>query len=184
MCFDVSLRDEVILERVRVSPEQGFSLLMKRFREPVYWHIRRMVVNHEDAQDASQEVFVRIFRSIRSFKGDASLASWIYRIATNEALRLLGKRCEKLQVSPVELVAEEAKAATANYVDYTDLEAVRLQQAIQSLPTKQKIVFTLRYYDEMDYNDIAQVAGCSPGSAKANYHIAKETIIKYMNQHD
>lgn len=172
-----------ILETIKHSPENGFKKLMLRFKEPIYWHIRRLVVLHDDAQDASQETFIRIFRSINQFKAEASLSTWIYKIATHEALRLLDKQKEE-RLAPEDQSAGEARLMSDEYVDYSDLEAVKLQQAIQSLPTKQKIVFTLRYYDELDYEDIAKVAECSPASAKANYHTAKEKVIKYMNNHD
>lgn len=179
----IQIDEQSILEAIQHSPESGFKELMHRFEEPVYWHIRRLVVSHDNAQDASQETFIRIFRSLSQFKAESSLSAWIYKIATHEALRLLSKQKEE-RLAPEEQSAAAARLIADEYVDYSDLEAVRLQQAIQSLPTKQKIVFTLRYYDELDYEDIAKVAECSPASAKANYHIAKETIIKYMNNHD
>ncbi|MDB0680554.1 sigma-70 family RNA polymerase sigma factor [Bacteroides fragilis] len=162
------------------DPGKGFRCLMAKYKEVVYWHIRRLVVAHEDAQDATQETFVRIFRSLSSFKGECSFRSWIYRIATNEALRILDQRRDdrmSLDDSPVELNSMLAD----EYVDYSDLEAVRLQQAILALPTKQQLVFNLRYYNDLGYDEIAGIIGSTADSAKSNYHIAKEKIIKYMN---
>lgn len=162
------------------DPGKGFRCLMAKYKEVVYWHIRRFVVAHEDAQDATQETFVRIFRSLSSFKGECSFRSWIYRIATNEALRILDQRRDdrmSLDDSPVELNSMLAD----EYVDYSDLEAVRLQQAILALPTKQQLVFNLRYYNDLGYDEIAGIIGSTADSAKSNYHIAKEKIIKYMN---
>lgn len=174
------IADKEIINGVRRNPEQGYRQLMRQCREPVYWHIRRLVVLHEDAQDATQETFVRVFRSIDKFKGDCSLMAWIYRIATNEALRIIGRRCH-VSSSLDDDDAEARHIAGDEYVDYADAEAVKLQKAILSLPTKQQLAFNMRYYDEMSYDDIAQVTGSTPSSVKANYHVAKEKITKFMN---
>lgn len=142
---------------------------------------RRLVIHHSDAQDATQETFIRIFRSIDKFKGDSSLNVWIYRIATNEALRLIGKRRDNI-ISLEDNDSSEARTiADEEYINYTDIEAVKLQNAILSLPTKQQLTFNLRYYDELEYEEIANIIGSTPSSVKASYHIAKEKIVKYMN---
>lgn len=153
---------------------------MAKYKEAVYWHIRRLVVSHADAQDATQETFVRVFRSFNQFKGDASLTAWVYRIATNEALRLLSRRQDE-RVSLDSPDISLCGMAADSYVDYSDLETVRLQQAILALPTKQQLAFNLRYYNELGYDEIAAITGSTTDSVKASYHIAKEKIIKYMN---
>lgn len=153
---------------------------MAKYKKAVYWHIRRLVVSHADAQDAAQETFVRIFRSFSQLKDNASLTAWVYRIATNEALRLLSCRQDErvpLDSPDISLCG----MAADSYVDYSDLETVRLQQAILVLPTKQQLAFNLRYYNELGYDEIAEITGSTPESVKSNYHIAKEKIIKYMN---
>lgn len=171
--------DEDIITAMREDAKKGFRLLMTRYKEPLYWHIRRLVVSHDDAQDAAQETFIRIFRSFSKYSGDRSFTAWLYRIATNEALRLLERR------PAVSSLLEQASHAEAeSYIDYNDLEAVRLQKAILSLPPKQQLAFNLRYYDEMDYDEIAAVADTTPTSVKASYHLAKERIIKYMQSND
>ena len=175
--------DRELLALIAEEPEKGFRLLMARYKNMVYWHIRRLVVSHDDAQDATQETFVRIFRSLKQFKGACSFRSWIYRIATNEALRILDQN-QKGRVALDDSTGELNEMMADDYVDYSDLEAVRLQQAILSLPTKQQQVFNLRYYDEMSYEEIAEITDSTPGSAKANYHIAKRTIIQFMNLHN
>lgn len=165
------------------DPGKGFRCLMAKYKEAVYWHIRRLVVAHEDAQDATQETFVRIFRSLPNFKGECSFRSWIYRIATHEALRILDQHRDdrvSLDDSPVELNSMIAD----DYVDYSDLETVRLQQAILVLPTKQQLAFNLRYYSELGYGEIAEIIDSTPEGVKSNYHIAKEKIIKYMNSNN
>lgn len=171
--------DRELVAIVVKEPEKGFRWLMMKYKEPVYWHIRRLVVNHEDAQDATQETFVRIFRSLSDFKRECSFRSWIYRIATNEALRLLSQRRNERVPLEDSLILNTMMAD--EYVDYSDLEAIRLQQAILSLPTKQQLAFNLRYYNELGYDEIAAITGSTINSAKSSYHIAKEKIIKYMN---
>ncbi len=150
-------------------------MLMDRYKEAVYWHIRRLVVSHDDAEDAAQETFIRIFRSVGRFRGDSSLKTWIYRIATNEALRTLERRREG-QVA-IDTPGSGVNAMPADeYTDYSDLEGVRLQKAIRSLPAGQQLVFNLRYYDELSYNEIARITEMSAASAKTSYHIAKGKI--------
>ena len=158
-------------------------MLMTKYQEAVYWHIRRMVVSHDDAQDALQETFVRIYRSFNQYRGDCSLRSWIYRIATNEALRLISKRKQK-EVS-IESESTGVNLVPAdNYIDFDDKVAVKLQKAILSLPPKQQLAFNLRYYDDLSFEEIAKIADSTSTSIKASYHIAKEKIIKYMNSND
>lgn len=173
--------DDEIIKAIRHDSESGFRILMKEKWEVVYWHIRRLVIHHSDAQDATQGTFIRIFRSIDKFKGDSSLNVWIYRIATNEALRLIGKRRDNIISLEDNDSAEARTIADEEYVNYTDIEAVKLQNAILSLPTKQQLTFNLRYYDELEYEEIANIIGSTPSSVKASYHIAKEKIVKYMN---
>ncbi len=172
--------DADILSVLKRDAESGFRLLMAKYKEAVYWHIRRLVVSHDDAQNAAQETFVRIFRSFRQFKGDCPFGAWIYRIATHEALRVLERRKdERLSLDDPE--ARTSSLITDEYVDYGDLEAVRFQKAILSLPTKQQLAFNLHYYDELGYDEIAAITHSTAANVKANYHIAKEKIIKYMN---
>ncbi len=161
----MSINDNGIMEVLKENPQNGFRMLMAKYQEPVYWHIRRLVVSHDDAQDASQETFVRIYRSFGNYRGDCSLRSWIYRIATNEALRLISKR--KQEVVSIESESTGVNLVPAdNYIDFDDKVAVKLQKAILSL------------------DEIAKVADSTPTSIKASYHVAKEKIIKYMNSND
>ena len=175
------VEDKEIIQAIRDNPEKGFRMLMAKYKEAVYWHIRRLVASHDDAQDATQETFVRIFRSFSQRRDDSSFKAWIYRIATNEALRLIGSLRNEGQLSLEQAEANISRLPADEYVDYSDLESVKLQRAIRSLPTKQQLVFNLRYYDELGYEEIAEIAACTAQSAKVNYHIAKEKIIQYMN---
>ena len=176
--------DGVIIQAIRKKPEQGFRQLLHRYQQPVYWHIRRLVVAHADAQDAMQETFVRVFRSFAQYDESLPLAAWVFRIATNEALRLLGKRKGETLLSLDEASDDLFNLKADDYVDYNDAEAVKLQQAILALPAKQQIAFNLRYYDEMSYDDIALVTGSTAVNVKANYHNAKEKIVNYLKTND
>lgn len=171
--------DKDIVKAMRENAERGFRLLMRSYKKPLYWHIRRLVVSHDDAQDALQEAFIRIFRSFGQYNEQNSLRAWLFRIATNEAFRLIERRHE--DTMPIEKVFD---VQADSYINYSDLEAVRLQKAILSLPPKQQLAFNLRYYDEMDYEEIAQIADTTAASVKASYHVAKEKITKYMTNND
>ena len=179
----MSINDNGIIDTLKESPERGFRMLMMKYQEPLYWHIRRLVVSHDDAQDAAQETFVRIYRSFDQYRGDCSFRSWIYRIATNEALRIISKR--RQEVISLESAATGVQfIAGDNYIDYDDKVAVKLQKAILTLPPKQQLAFNLRYYDELSFKEIARIADSTPSSIKASYHFAKEKIVKYMNSND
>ena len=142
---------------------------MDSFQVPIYNYIRRLVVSHEDAEDVLQEVFIRVFRHIDQFREESSLSTWIYRIATNESLRLLNGRKELM-----------GKLKASDYIDYENELAVKFQEAILSLPEKQRLVFNLRYYDELEYEEIARVLDSKVDTLKVNYHYAKEKIKEYI----
>ena len=173
--------DQEIITAMKENPQTGFSLLMASYMKPVYWHIRRLVVAHADAQDVMQETFVRVFRSFSQYDENQSLTAWIFRIATNEALRLLGRNQGKTMLSLDDTPQVTLNMKADEYFDYGNAEAVKLQEAITALPAKQQIAFNLRYYDDMSYKEIAAVTNSTEATVKANYHFAKERIIKYMN---
>lgn len=179
----MQIDDNDIYTSMRRNPESGIRMVMQKYGEPVYWHARRLLVSHDDAQDAVQETFIKVFRSFHSLKEAKALRSWIYRIATNEALRIIERnKTPRLLTESIDDSATDI--AAADYTDYTDLEAVKLQKAILSLPPKQQAVFNMRYYDEMEYQQIAEAMETTVSTVKVNYHLAKEKIIKYMNSND
>ena len=188
------INDKDIIRAMRQDAEKGFRLLMMSYKEPLYWHIRRLVVSHDDAQDAAQETFIRIFRSFGQYSETNSLRAWLFRIATNEALRLLGRQKRsaggRLQGKNVtmlsldDVTADMLSAKADAYYDDGDAMVARLQKAILHLPAKQQLAFNLRYYDELSYEEIAEVSGSSAASMKMNYHLAKEKIIEYMQKND
>lgn len=179
----MQIDDNDIYTSMRRNPESGIRMVMQKYGEPVYWHARRLLVSHDDAQDAVQETFIKVFRSFHSLKEAKALRSWIYRIATNEALRFIERnKTPRLLTESIDDSATDI--AAADYTDYTDLEAVKLQKGILSLPPKQQATFNMRYYDEMEYQQIAEAMETTVSTVKVNYHLAKEKIIKYMNSND
>lgn len=175
------INEELIRKTCASNRERGFKMLMDAFQKPIYNYIRRLVVSHEDAEDVLQEVFIRILRSIDKFRGESSLSTWIYRIATNESLRLLNERKNE-RVIATEDVQEElmSKLKASDYVDYENEMLVKFQEAILSLPEKQRLVFNLRYYDELEYDEIAHILDAKVDTLKVNYHYAKEKIKEYI----
>jgi RNA polymerase sigma-70 factor (ECF subfamily) len=172
--------EDKICETYRKDAEQGFRLLMEKFQRPIYWHIRRMVISHEDAEDVLQETFIRIFRYLDDFREECSLSTWVYRIATNECIRFLNRRKEQAVSS--EEIQEDLmnKLMASEYVDYENEMEVKFQQAILTLPEKQRLVFNLRYYDELKYEEISRITDTKVETLKANYYFAKEKIKEYM----
>ena len=176
--------DNHIILSIKENAEKGFRMLMAKYKEPIYWHIRRLVVSHDDAQDATQDTFLRIFRSFSQYSGEGSFKAWIFRIATNEALRLLGKNQEKATLSLDEMPLAALTMKADDYFDYGNTEAVKLQKAITALPAKQQLAFNLRYYDEMNYKEIANVMNISESTAKVHYHNAKQRIEQYLKEYE
>lgn len=175
------LNEQKILQIYSDDPQKGFRLLMDQYQEPVYYFVRRQLVSHDDAEDVTQEVFIRVFRGLDGFRRDSSLTTWIYTIATNEVLRWLEKR-RVAEMVPAEAVQEQLveKLRASEYVDYENELSVKFQAAVLSLPEKQRLVFNLRYYDELDYEEIARILGGKPEAMKVNYHYAKDRIKEYI----
>jgi RNA polymerase sigma-70 factor (ECF subfamily) len=163
--------------------DTGFLLLMNTYQKQLYWHIRRLVVSHEDAQDILQETFILVYSHLASFKGESAIYTWLYRIATNECNRhfrhtnFRRQREELLSDTTAELAADTA-------LENSDQILLKFQHAIQQLPNKQRMVFNLRYYDELSYEDIAQILQTSVGTLRTSYHFAFEKIKQYLADHD
>lgn len=175
------INEDKIKQAYASDPVKGFKMLMDNFQEPIYYYIRRLVVSHEDAQDVLQEVFIRVYHALDRFRGESSLSTWIYKIATNESLRLLNARKNEETVSSEEMQEGLiSKLKASEYIDYENELAVRLQEAILSLPEKQRLVFNLRYYDELDYEEIGRILDSKVDTLKVNYHYAKEKIKEYI----
>jgi len=181
-----SITDEYILGLLakESSYEQGFRVLMSAYQERLYWHVRRMVERHEDANDVIQNVFIKVFKSIKNFKGDAKLYTWLYRIATNESITFLNKRKKKATNSLDDELSTVSHQLTADSYFDADAAQLRLKEAIALLPEKQKAVFNLRYYEEMPYAEMAKVLDTTVGALKASYHHALKKVENYLKEVD
>jgi len=158
------------------TKEKGFTAIIHKYQEKLYWHIRRMVIEHADADDILQNVFIKVWKGLENFREDSQLYTWLYRIATNETLSFLEKQ-KRTAVSSLEDLAPhlENKIKADAYFDSNQLEW-RLQLAIQELPEKQRMVFNLRYYDSMPYEQMSQILETSEGALKASYHHAAKKL--------
>ena len=163
------------------TQDKGLRALMDAYQSRLYWHIRRIVVDGELAQDVLQDTLIKAYQNFHQFKSDSQLYTWLYRIATNEALQQLNK-LKKMQRTD-----EDAEYYLQNLVaDNADDDAeeiqILLQKAIQSLPEKQKLVFTMRYYDDLPYEEISNIVDMSVGTLKTNYHYAKQKVEDYVKE--
>lgn len=163
--------------------ESAFTAIVRKYQQKLYWHIRRMVVEHEDSNDILQHVFIKMWNNLEDFRGEANLYTWLYKIATNETLSWLEKEKRRRSLSlDTEVGMLDEKLEAQKGFDANKLEW-KLQQAIQSLPEKQRIVFSLRYYDEMPYEAMARVLNTSEGALKASYHHAVKKVETYIREH-
>ena len=153
-----------------------FEAVLKQYERPIYWHIRRMVVSHEDAQDVMQETFIRVYQGLEKLRKKELLKVWVYRIATNECIRHLNKMRERTMSELSEEDVLLNRLTASEHVDWEDVEGVRLQQAILRLSQQERMVFNMRYYDEMSYEEISEVTGSQVATLKVAYHHAKEKI--------
>lgn len=164
------------------SKEKGFLQVMETYKRPLYWHIRRLVVKHEDAEDILQETFINVFRYADSFKGESRIFTWLYRIATNECTQHFRKN--KNWLKNAELITDKMLGDySGTDSDSSEIMLVKFQQAILKLPEKQRMVFNLRYYDELSYEEISQILDSSVNTLKTNYHYATEKIRQYLIEH-
>lgn len=163
--------------------EAAYTSIIRKYQEKLYWHIRRMVVDHDDANDVLQNVFIRVWNGLGNFREDSQLYTWLYRIATNESLTFLEGQKKRASVSLSDVESGLSNKIKADkHFDANKLEW-KLQLAIQQLPEKQRIVFSLRYYDEMPYEEMSRVLETSEGALKASYHHAVKKIEDYIKNH-
>jgi len=162
------------------TQEKAFRQLVSTYKERLYWHIRRMVVNHDDADDVLQNTFVKVFRSIDNFKGDSKLYSWMYRIATNESITFINQRAKKAGISSEEVKDKLVNNLQADVYFEGDEIQLQLQKAIATLPQKQQLVFNMKYFDDITYNEMSEILDTSVGALKASYHHAVKKIEVFL----
>ncbi|WP_350288178.1 RNA polymerase sigma factor [uncultured Croceitalea sp.] len=174
--------EETLVSELKNTQTQAkaFEVLVNTYKERLYWHVRRIVLNHDDADDVLQNTFIKVYRSIDGFKGESKLYSWLYRIATNEALTFLKQKSRKLGVTSEELQTKLVANLEADvYFEGEEIQ-LKLQEALATLPEKQKLVFNMKYYQEMKYEEISDVLETSVGGLKASYHLAVKKIETYL----
>jgi RNA polymerase sigma factor (sigma-70 family) len=178
------LEDKDLLEKIR-NPDTrsyGFNMLVRSYQHRVYGIVRKMVIDHDDADDLTQETFIKIHRSIDTFRSDAQLFTWIYRIATNECLTFLNKKRRRFFL-PIEDVGAQLAACVDSTPEMNGDEIQKkLQKALLKLPDKQRLVFTMKYFEDMTYDDMAEVTHTSVGALKASYHHAVKKIEDYLTE--
>jgi RNA polymerase sigma-70 factor (ECF subfamily) len=184
MSLSVSSDTELLVQfRNPITKEKAFTTIIKKYQEKLYWHVRRMVIEHEDANDVLQNVFVRVWNGLENFREDSQLYTWLYRIATNECLTYIEQQKKRAAVALDEVESGLSNKIKADsHFDANRLEW-KLQLAIQRLPEKQRIVFNLRYYDEMPYEEMGRILDTSEGALKASYHHAVKKIEDYIKNH-
>ena len=169
-------------ERTR---EAAFSHLLKKYQQKIYWHVRRMVIDHDDADDVTQDIFIKVWRNLEKFREDSQLYTWLYRIATNECITFLNKKKQKYNIS----LDEDSSSYLAETLADTsyfngDKAQMKLQQALLTLPEKQRLVFNMKYFEDLKYDEISQILGTSVGALKASYHLAVKKVESFFNNND
>lgn len=176
--------DNQLLDMFRNAKTRNlaFNQIINQNQEKVYWHIRKIVLSHEDANDIIQNTFIKVWNNLDSFKGDSKIYTWIYRIATNESLHFLKKK-KKHYFESIDNVSSRLSnlLIAERYFDGNEIEK-KIQEALLKLPTKQRIAFNMKYFEKMKYDEISEILGTSVGALKANYHHAKKKIEEFLKE--
>lgn len=184
--MSASVSDTEILSKFQDerTRNEAFNLLLKKYQQKIYWHVRRMVIDHDDADDLVQDIFVKIWKNLPGFRSDAQLYTWMYRIATNECITFLNKKKQKNNI-PLDDVSYELAdtLADSTYLSGDKIQ-LKLQNALLTLPDKQRLVFNMKYYDDMKYEEMSEVLGTSVGALKASFHLAVKKIEAYLLSND
>lgn len=178
---DAEILQKFVVEQTR---NEAFNLLLTKYQQKIYWHIRRLVLNHDDTDDLVQETFVKVWKNLANFRNDSQLYTWIYRIATNESITFLNKKKQKNNIPLDDVATELAENLTeSNYFDGDKIQR-KLQQAILTLPEKQRIIFNMKYFEDLKYEEISAILGTSVGALKASFHIAVKKIETILLNED
>jgi RNA polymerase sigma-70 factor, ECF subfamily len=177
-----SEKELIALFNIENNQDYVFNILVNEYKERLYWHIRKILINHEDTDDVLQNTFIKAWRGLSNFREDSNLFTWLYRIATNEALSFLRQK-KRVGFIPWSKV-EKNLSQTLESDEYFNGDAlqIKLHKAILTLPQKQRIVFNMKYFDEMKYEEISDILGTSIGALKASYHHAVKKIERFMNE--
>lgn len=179
---DFSDKELLALFHDETSRHSAFTYIVKKYQQKIYWHIRRIVIIHDDADDVVQNTFIKAWQGLHNFREESNLYTWLYKIGTNESITFLNKKKAQLNVSLNDVEHILAKSLEDDvYYDGDEIQT-KLQKAILSLPEKQRIVFNLKFYDEMKYEDMSEVLETSVGALKASYHHAVKKIEEYVRK--
>ncbi|MDH5379244.1 MAG: sigma-70 family RNA polymerase sigma factor [Cyclobacteriaceae bacterium] len=174
-------RELIIILKDPERKNYGFNLLVQKYQAKIYWHIRRLVIDHEDADDLVQDTFIRVFKNLESFRQDSKLYTWIYRIATNVSLTHLSSKKRKFFLPIVDVNTSLISSLDQSTLVTEDEIMKKLHKALLKLPEKQRLVFNMKYFDDLKYEDISEITGTSVGALKASYHLAVKKIEDYLN---
>lgn len=178
----MSTDDQKLLEQFK-NPETrnyAFNLLVREYQKKLYWHIRKILIDHDDTDDVLQNVFIKVWKNLDNFKGDSLLYTWLYRIATNESITFLNQKKKRAGVPLDEASAFLAANLESDHYFKGDEIQAKLQKAILTLPDKQRLVFNMKYFDEIKYEAMSEILGTSVGALKSSYHIAVKKIEEYL----
>lgn len=178
MSAAAQVEDAVILSKFQdeKTRNEAFNLLLAKYQQKIYWHIRRMVIDHDDSDDLVQDVFIKVWKNLANFRADSQLYTWLYRIASNECITFLNKKKQKNNI-PLDDVAYDLSETLADSTYFNgDAAQAKLQKAILTLPEKQRLVFNMKYYEDMKYEEISDALGTSVGALKASFHLAVKKI--------
>jgi len=179
---DAQILDKFADKRTR---DEAFALLLKKYQQKIYWHVRRLVIDHDDADDLVQDIFIKVWKNLANFREDAQMYTWLYRIVINECNTFLNKKKQRQNVS----LDDEGSAYLADsltdttYFNGTQAQ-LKLQQALLTLPEKQRLVFNMKYFDDLKYEEISAIVGTSVGALKASYHLAVKKITQFFEAND
>lgn len=176
------IAEETLVQELKTkkTQAQAFEVLVSTYKERLYWQIRGIVLNHDDADDVLQNTFIKVYKNIDGFKGDSKLFSWMYRIATNEALSFIKQRAKLQGITDIDYQEKLVSNLQADVFFEGDEIQLKLQQAIATLPEKQKLVFNMKYFQELKYEEISEILDTSVGGLKASYHLAVKKVEQYL----
>ena len=177
--------DKITIEIISLinqkKERKAFKVIIDTYNQQVYWHIRRMVLNHDDANDVLQNTYIKVWKALSKFKGNSKMFTWLYRIATNESITFINKR-KKQNVSLDTIQLKESQTNNQTVLMTSDTIKQKLYLAIETLPAKQRVVFNLKYFEELKYQEISKITSTSVGALKASYHHAVKKIEKYLKE--
>lgn len=182
--FVVEEKQLVSALQSKSQKEEAFRSLLSQYKERLYWHIRKIVLNHDDTDDVLQNTFIKIFRNIDRFHGDSKLYTWMYRIATNEAITFINKKAKRQNITIEEVKDRIITNLESDVYFNGDEIQIQLQKAIATLPQKQQLVFNMKYFEEHTYEELSEILETSVGGLKSSYHIAVKKITAFLKTNE